>query len=83
MDKQVRPAMLVPPGIMYPLEMRVADFHLRAEEPLKAAEGFQKALVRRPNDLTSLLGYHSALLKLGDKAAAAKIQKQIDLVRSN
>ena len=82
-DKQVRPAMLVPPGIMYPLEMRVADFYLSAGEPLKAAEGFQKALVRRPNDLTSLLGYHSALLKLGDKAAAAKIQKQIDLVRSN
>lgn len=80
-DKQVRPAMLVPPGVMYPLERRVGDFHLSAGEPLKAAESFQEALKRRPNDLTCLLGYHSALLKLGKGAAAAEIQKQIDLVR--
>ena len=59
MDKQVRPAMLVPPGIMYPLELRVADFYLSAGEALKAAENYQKALLRRPNDLSSLLGYQS------------------------
>jgi hypothetical protein len=80
-DKQIRPAMLVPPVIMYPLELRVADFHLRSGEALKAAESYQAALKRRPNDLACLLGYQSALLKLDRKANAEAIQKQIDLVR--
>jgi len=80
-DKQMVPTMLVPPSVVYPMELRLGDFHLRAGDPLKAAESFQEALKRCPNDLAGLLGYHSALLKLARSADAERIQKQIDLVR--
>jgi hypothetical protein len=82
-DKQVRPSMLVPPMIPYPMELRLADFHLRSGEPLKAGESYQAALLRRPNDLATLLGYQSALVGLDRKVDAEKIQKQIELVRGN
>jgi len=41
------------------------------------------ALLRRSNDLATLLGYQSALVGLDRKVDAEKTQKQIDLVRGN
>lgn len=80
-DKQIRPSMLLPPAIVYPMELRVADFYLRSGRPKEAAETYQEALARRPKDLSCLLGYHSALIQLKLNDDAALIQKEIDLVR--
>ena len=64
-DLQMRPSMTMPPMILYPLELRLGEYHMATGEFLKAAEAFQAALVRRPNDLKALQGYQGALLKIG------------------
>lgn len=79
--RQLRPSMMMPPSVVYPVEIRVAEFHMATGEYLKAAAAFQAALERRPNDLQSLLGYQAALLKMERRLDAATIQKQIDIVR--
>lgn len=80
-DRQMRPSMLMPPPILYPLENRLAEYFLATREFQRAAETYQEALARRPNDLETLLGYQNALLKLERRLDAAAIQKQIDRVR--
>jgi len=80
-EKQLRPTLLMPPSIVYPMELRLADYYMRVAEPLKAAETYQKALVRQPNDLASLHGYRRALVTLGRESDAAKILRQIERVK--
>jgi tetratricopeptide (TPR) repeat protein len=79
-SKQLRPSMMMPPMVLYPLELRVAQFHMAAGEYLKAAESFKEALARRPNDLACLVGYKEAFLKMERPLDAETIQKQIDAV---
>ena len=80
-DKQLRPSLLMPPPIPYPMELRLAEFHLRMGQPMKAAQTYQEALARRPNDLATLQGYQQALLRLERRDDAATIGKQIEMVR--
>jgi tetratricopeptide (TPR) repeat protein len=80
-DKQLRPTLLMPPSIVYPMELRLADFYMRMGQPKKAAQTYQEALVRRPNDLATLHGYQRALLRLDRRDDAAAIGKQIEIVR--
>jgi tetratricopeptide (TPR) repeat protein len=79
-DRQLRPSLLMPPSILYPVENRLAEYFIATGEFRRAAETYQKALMRRPNDLATLLGYQQALLKMERRLDAATIQKQIDRV---
>ncbi|NNC88596.1 MAG: hypothetical protein HKN82_09085 [Akkermansiaceae bacterium] len=82
-SKQQRPTMLMPPPTLYPMEIRLGEYHLRMDEPQKAAEAYWEGLTRRPNDLASLSGYERALAGLGRTDDAARIAKQIRLVKGN
>ena len=63
------------------MEYRLGQYFDASGELRRAAETYQKALERRPNDLTTLLGLQRTLLKLERRLDAATIQKQIDRVR--
>lgn len=80
-EKQQRPSLLMPPVVVSPMEARLADFFSQTGVLPRAAETYQAALRRRPNDLAALQGYQQALLQLGRKQAAADIAKTIAAVR--
>jgi tetratricopeptide (TPR) repeat protein len=80
-EKQQRPSLLMPPVVVSPMEARLADFFSQTGVLPRAAETYQAALRRRPNDLAVLQGYRQALLQLGRKQAAADIAKTIAAVR--
>lgn len=80
-DRQLRPSMMMPPPIVYPMENRLAEYFFSIGDYQRSAESYQEALVRRPNDLQTMLGYQKPLLKLERRLDAAAIQQQIDRVR--
>ncbi|MFP6880269.1 MAG: hypothetical protein VCA34_04935 [Roseibacillus sp.] len=80
-EKQQRPSLLMPPVVVSPMEARLADFFSQTGVLPRAAETYQAALRRRPNDLAVLQGYRQALLQLGREQAAADIAKTIAAVR--
>jgi tetratricopeptide (TPR) repeat protein len=80
-EKQQRPSLLMPPVVVSPMEARLADFFSQTGVLPRAAETYQAALRRRPNDLAVLQGYRQALLQLGRKQAADDIAKTIAAVR--
>src|SRR5690606_23742426 len=58
-DKDGRTTLMMPPAILYPLALRVGEYHRsrigKDEGALKEAlAAFQEALVQRPNDLRTL-----------------------------
>lgn len=80
-SKQLRPSMLMPPMILYPMELRLGEYYLRSGDGQSAANSYWDGLMRCPNDLASLVGYGKALEKLGRKEDAARIARQIEMVR--
>ena len=80
-DKQQRPALLMPPVVLSPMELRLAQYYLAAEENAKAVESYQSAIRRRPNDLQSLIGYRDSLRGSGREEEAFQVEAVISAVR--
>ncbi len=80
-DKQQRPALLMPPVVLSPMELRLAQYYLAAEDNEKAVESFQSAIRRRPNDLQSLLGYCDSLRASGREKEAVQVEAVISAVK--
>ena len=80
-DKQQRPALLMPPVVLSPMELRLAQYYLAAEDNDKAVESFQSAIRRRPNDLQSLLGYCDSLRASGREKEAVQVEAVISAVK--
>ncbi len=80
-DKQNIPSLMMPPLVITPMENRLAEYYLRTGENAKAYEAYQDGLRRYPNNMGSLLGAKRCLDLLGKKAAAARVQKHINLVK--
>ena len=80
-DKQQRPALLMPPVVLSPMELRLAQYYLAAEDNDKAVESFQSAIRRRPNDLQSLLGYCDSLRTSGRDEEAVQVEAVISAVK--
>lgn len=79
--KQQRPSLLMPPVVVSPMELRLAEYYDQVGENNRAAEFYRQALLRRPNDLKALKGYQEALLRIGRKEAAlqtGEIIKQVE-----
>ena len=81
-SKQQRPTMLMPPPTLYPMEIRLGDYHMRNSDWQKGAQAYWDGLERRPNNLQALRGYKDALARLGRDADAARIAQQIRLVEA-
>jgi len=80
-EKQQRPSLLMPPVVVSPMERRLAAFYGKAGNYEKAAESYQAALRRRPNDLASLIGYRNALSQTGREEHALQVDKIITAVK--
>lgn len=79
--KQQRPSLLMPPVVVSPMEVRLAEFYAGSDNFEEAAESYQAAIRRRPNDLVSLLGYRNSLMRIGRKDEAAQVDKIISAVK--
>ena len=71
----------MPPVVVSPMERRLAAFYGKAGNYEKAAESYQAALRRRPNDLASLIGYRNALSQTGREEHALQVDKIITAVK--
>ena len=80
-EKQRRPSLLMPPVVVSPMEVRLAEFHAGARNFNQAAESYQAAIRRRPNDLVSLVGYRDSLIRIGRKDEAEEVGKIISAVK--
>ncbi|MDE0595244.1 MAG: hypothetical protein OSB65_08360 [Roseibacillus sp.] len=80
-EKQQRPSLLMPPVVVLPMEIRLAQFFVQTGVLARAVESYQEALRRRPNDLVALQGYQQCLLQLGHQSDAVGIGKLIEDVR--
>jgi tetratricopeptide (TPR) repeat protein len=80
-DKQQRPALLMPPVALSPMELRLAQYYLAAEDSAKAVESYQSAIRRRPNDLQALMGYRDSLKTSGREKEAAQVDAVISAVK--
>lgn len=80
MDRQGRPANLIPPVIDYPLELRLGEFYFSQGKFEKAKEAYEEGLALRPNHLRVLKGYYQTLVKLEQKEAAEVLAKRIKMV---
>ena len=63
------------------MEVRLGEFYLEIEQYDKAVESYQAAIRRRPNDLSSLQGYHDSLVKTGREEEASEVGKIISAVQ--
>ena len=73
-DKQQRPALLMPPVVLSPMEVRLAQYYCASGEP----EGCGKLPVcdqASPNDLQSLRGYRNSLAAVGRKKRPPKLRQ--------
>ena len=80
-ERQFRPANLLPPAIDYPMENRLGQFYINSGQFAKAALTFREALNVRPNHIASLMGYRDSLLKLGKTDTAKSISERIEAVK--
>ena len=80
-EKQQRPSLLMPPVVVLPMEVRLADFYGQAEKHNESAEAYQASLRRRPNDLAALMGYRDALRKIGREDHAIQVDRIISAVK--
>ena len=80
-EKQQRPSLLMPPVVVSPMEVRLAEFYGMSGKYEKAAEIYQAALRRRPNDLAALMGYRDALAKIGRGDHALRVDEIINAVK--
>ena len=76
-DKQQRPALLMPPVVLSPMEVRLAQYYYASGESQKVVESYQSAIRRRPNDLQSLRGYRNSLAAVGREEEAAQVETVI------
>ena len=80
-DKQQRPALLMPPVVLSPMEVRLAQYYYASGESQKVVESYQSAIRRRPNDLQSLRGYRNSLAAVGREEEAAQVETVISAVQ--
>ena len=80
-EKQRRPSLLMPPVVVSPMEVRLGEFHAGARNFNQAAESYQAAIRRRPNDLASLVGYRDSLIRIGRRDEAEEVDKIISAVK--
>ena len=80
-DKQQRPALLMPPVVLSPMELRLAQYYLASEDNAKAVESYQSAIKRRPNDLQALKGYRDSLKISGREEEATQVDAVISAVK--
>ncbi|MCH2063768.1 MAG: hypothetical protein MK194_08585 [Roseibacillus sp.] len=80
-EKQQRPSLLMPPVVVSPMEVRLAEFYTGTNNYDQAAASYQAAIRRRPNDLVSLRGYRDSLMRIGRKDEAAEVDKIISAVK--
>jgi cytochrome c-type biogenesis protein CcmH/NrfG len=71
----------MPPVVVSPMEVRLAEFHAGARNFNQAAESYQAAIRRRPNDLASLVGYRDSLIRIGRRDEAEEVDKIISAVK--
>ncbi len=69
-----------PPTVVKPSHELFGDWLLSINEYEKAAEMYQKSLVRSPNRMKAMIGLLHATEALGDTQSAAEIRKELDTI---
>ncbi len=80
-DRQSKPANLLPPPLDYPIQLRLGDYYMKAGDPVKAGIAYRDGLDARPNHLATLEAYLLALQKQGRKDDVIALKKRIDAVK--
>ncbi len=81
-ERQSRPTNLLPPAVDYPMELRLGNYYLSADDAKAAAKAFRNGLLIRPNHLQTLEGFRDALLKQGRQDDADAMAKRIEAVKA-
>ncbi|MEJ6645212.1 MAG: hypothetical protein QNL33_18350 [Akkermansiaceae bacterium] len=81
-ERQSRPTNLLPPAVDYPMELRLGNYYLSADDAKAAAQAFRNGLLIRPNHLQTLEGFRDALLKQGRQDDADAMAKRIEAVKA-
>ncbi len=76
-DRQVRPTMLMPPAVLLPMEVRLAEYHLAAKEPQQAVDLLVEAQKDHPKDIEILIRLEKALRAAGGADRAEEIAAEI------
>ena len=79
-DRQTVTRGMRTPYILYPLELREAEFYFSQKDYTKCEEKLREGLVEFPNDLQSLELYERCLRMLGRADEAKTVKRQIQLV---
>lgn len=67
-DRQGRATMFLPPAVLVPMGVRLGDYELAVNKPVRAVSAYREALAAFPNDMMALKG----LLAASEKAALVK-----------
>lgn len=76
-DRQVRPSMLMPPSVLLPMEVRLAEYHLAADEPQQAVDILLKAQKGFPKDIEVMTSLEKALRAAGHPDHADEVAEEI------
>ncbi|MCU0794426.1 MAG: hypothetical protein MUF31_00675 [Akkermansiaceae bacterium] len=79
-DRQRRSTLMMPPGVMLPMEARLAEFHMGKNEPEKAMDTLLEGLAKWPRDYELLIRLKEAATKGKDKEMAAEAEEQLKLL---
>jgi len=79
-DRQRRSTLLMPPGVMLPMEARLAEFHMGRNEADKAMNTLLEGLSKWPRDYELLIRLKEAATKAGDENMAAEAEEQLKVL---
>ena len=82
-DRQRRSTLMMPPGVLLPMEARLAEFHLWKKEPEKAVEVLLEGLAHWPDDYELLTRLKDAATKAGDTELAAEAEQELELLKGD
>lgn len=77
-DKQLVPSMMMPPLVLNPMENRLGECYLAADDGQGALDAYAQGEKRYPNNKASLQGMRKAYLLLKQNDQADAIQQRLD-----
>jgi tetratricopeptide (TPR) repeat protein len=81
-DRQRPATMMFPPVLLTPMASHLGEYYLAVDQPQKAIESYQRALIAFPNDMNALLGLKAAFEQANLPNEAAATEKKIQDLRT-
>ena len=82
LDRQTPPSLLMPPALLLPMSVRLAEYHLARGEAELAIAVLNEAQARHPRDSELLIRLQKALAEAGRDAEAEKVAGEIERMKS-